>query len=381
MRALVSADYFEPGFRAGGPIRTLAHILEAAGATNDVRIVTRAHDLGITKNYPGIKAGEWVPRKNYHVWYTTRSLYMAFRLLRTVRRFDPEIYYLNSYFSGAFSRLPMLLMWLSILPRRPILLAPRGELFPAALAQNRRKKSLTLLMGDILGLDTSVTWQATSPDEANAIRRTRRDLGDANILVSPDMLPSVSTTSLRPKSSPTRFVFMSRISPIKNLHELLLLMPNLVGVLDLDIYGPTDASYWLECRRLLSTCPNAHYRGVAEGASVSEILASYDYFVLPSSSESFGHAIMEALVAGTPVVITNTNPWADVVAGLAGFVVGPHDALGLEQALRSAANASGADYERMQNGCAEALRLFASQFADSVVPGRLFDACLALWHA
>jgi glycosyltransferase involved in cell wall biosynthesis len=38
-------------------------------------------------------------------------------------------------------------------------------------------------------------------------------------------------------------------------------------------------------------------------------LQAADAFVLPSSSENFGVAILEALAAGTPAVVSDQTPW------------------------------------------------------------------------
>ena len=54
---------------------------------------------------------------------------------------------------------------------------------------------------------------------------------------------------------------------------------------------------------------------------VDELLASADLFLLPSSSESFGLAALEAMAAGTPVVASNVGGLGEVVVdGKTGFL-------------------------------------------------------------
>jgi glycosyltransferase involved in cell wall biosynthesis len=57
-----------------------------------------------------------------------------------------------------------------------------------------------------------------------------------------------------------------------------------------------------------------------------------DVFVLPSQNENFGNTAGEAMVAGTPVVVTNKCGIAPLLADLAGLVV-EHDATAMTQAL------------------------------------------------
>ena len=63
-------------------------------------------------------------------------------LLRHFRRHSRrvDLVYLNSVFSPLFTMLPLLSQRLRLIPCRPILLAPRGELAPGALAIKPLKK-------------------------------------------------------------------------------------------------------------------------------------------------------------------------------------------------------------------------------------------------
>ena len=38
----------------------------------------------------------------------------------------------------------------------------------------------------------------------------------------------------------------------------------------------------------------------------------YDAFIFPTLSENFGHVIVEALMVGCPVIISDQTPWSDV---------------------------------------------------------------------
>lgn len=46
---------------------------------------------------------------------------------------------------------------------------------------------------------------------------------------------------------------------------------------------------------------------------------AYDLFFLTTLGENYGHAIVEALSAGCPVLISNQTPWNDIASRDAGW--------------------------------------------------------------
>jgi glycosyltransferase involved in cell wall biosynthesis len=79
--------------------------------------------------------------------------------------------------------------------------------------------------------------------------------------------------------------------------------------------------------------------------------------LLPSLSENFGHAIFEALAAGTPVIIGDQTPWRGLAAQQAGWDVSVNDLAGFSIALQSAADMDSATrliWRKGARACAEA---------------------------
>lgn len=241
---------------------------------------------------------------------------LAFLRLFLILRYTTYNYlYLNSFFSFRYSIFPLLLRRFFLLPPSKVVLAPRGELSSAALGLKSFKKSLFLTISRILRLHCNITWQASSQFEATDIFKT---FHSPYVHIAPDLPPCSFEATLeslpkKPAGSPTKFVFLSRVSRIKNLHLLLIYLQDCKNTLSLDIYGPIeDQAYWLECLLLIQKLPqhvHVKYVGFVHPSCVQPKLSSYHFFLLPSGGENFCFAILESLLAGTPVLISDMTPW------------------------------------------------------------------------
>lgn len=91
------------------------------------------------------------------------------------------------------------------------------------------------------------------------------------------------------------------------------------------------------------------------------LLSSLDVFVLPSRLESFPLSIVEAMLAGLPVVATDVGSVAEaVVEGETGLLVPPGDAVALAAAIRSLADDPELRIRLGRNGRMRALELFTA---------------------
>jgi len=101
-------------------------------------------------------------------------------------------------------------------------------------------------------------------------------------------------------------------------------------------------------------------------ASVDELLRCCDLFLLPSESESFGLAALEAMACGSPVVASRTGGLPEVVEeGVAGHLLPVGDVQGMADAATSILS-DNAKWRRMSTGARQiAVERFA---AERVVP-------------
>ena len=317
-RVVALVDYYLPGFRAGGPIRTLANTVAHLGGELAFTLVTRDRDLGDAAPYPGMEGGGRRTEGGAEVVYLPPSAGMR-DLARAIRAERPEVLYLNSLFSPAFTLRPLLLWKAGRLGRVPVVLAPRGELSPGALAIKAGKKTAFLRAARASGLYRGVTWQASGADEAEHIRHWFG--AAARIVVAPDLPPPVPHAAPPPRAKrpgELRIAFLSRVSRKKNLDGALALLRGIGPGVRLDVYGPEeDAAYAAECHALAAAlAPEVEvaFHGAVAHEEVPGRLAESHLFFLPTHGENFGHVVLEALLAGCVLLLSDQTPWRGLEA-------------------------------------------------------------------
>jgi glycosyltransferase involved in cell wall biosynthesis len=96
-----------------------------------------------------------------------------------------------------------------------------------------------------------------------------------------------------------------------------------------------EPAYFTELQDLVQDLKLAnHFRFDGGVTNLRQHLAAADVFVLPSRSEGFSNAIVEAMAASLPVVATNVGGNAEAVQdGVSGFVVPSEDPAALSAAI------------------------------------------------
>src|SRR5262249_30130773 len=140
MTVLVFVKHYLPGYKSGGPIRSLANLVEHLGDELHFVILTRDRDSGDTTGYPGVVPGSRCRIGKADVIYLQPAALRWRALAATIRSIRADVLYLNSFFAREFSMLPVLLRRLRLIPYTPIVLAPRGELSQGALGIRATRK-------------------------------------------------------------------------------------------------------------------------------------------------------------------------------------------------------------------------------------------------
>jgi Glycosyltransferase len=322
---LTLVPYFEPGYKAGGPITTIRNSVDHLFDKVKFKIVTSDRDLGDKHAYP-LPLNCWIPGDPDRYYLSGRN---GIKLIRIMRETTFDVVYLNSFFSFKYSILPVILDKCFKVHLKRTVLAPRGEFSEGALSIKPLKKKIFIALAKWFGIYSDMIWQASSVQEEAEIVKVFGP--KALVIVAPDF-PSSSKLGEEPvfekmpkQRGSLRLVFLSRICRMKNLKFAISILRNVKGEVQFDIYGPIeDEPYWEECLTLIRELPDSikvNYLGAVTPAKVRTILGSYDLFFLPTLGEGFGHAIFEALQTGCPVVISDRTPWGEVAHSGGGMVV------------------------------------------------------------
>jgi len=362
---LTFAGFYLPGYKAGGPIQSVANMVAHLGAQFDFRIITRDRDSGDVSPYPGIIPGQWQNVGMAQVCYLAQAEQTLRTLTALLRETPYDLIYLNSFFHWRLSVLPLLARKLGWMPRRPVILAPRGEFSRGALGLKSGRKRAFLVASRILGLHRGIIWHASSEHEARDIRTIFG--ADLQIHVASDLPRAVQSGLLhepRASGGAVRVVFLSRIARMKNLNFVLEVLKRVTVPVNLSIVGfIDDAAYWNECQSLIEKLPpqiKVSYHGMVPAEQVPAVIAKSDVFFLPTLGENFGHVIIEALGAGTPALISDRTPWRDLDDAGCGWILPLGDAQLFAERIDSLFN----ETPEISEGRRRAAINYARRFAD-----------------
>lgn len=354
-RILLLIDWYTPGFKAGGLIKSCESIISRFSDLYDFDVFTSDRDLGDALPYSTVELNQWNQGDyNCRIFYSSKESYSR-DLLALVRNGHYDTIYLNSLFSLRFTIIPLVfLRWYK--PSARIVLAPRGMLGAGALALKPVKKGVFIFISKFLSLYKSVIWHATSEIEKEEILKVMGR--KVEVITADDTCTQLNLTysSVRKKAGYLKALFLSRISRKKNLDYALRVLTkvNPEVVIDFHIYGPIeDAEYWNECLQLIANVPSnikIHIEGEVHPSSVLSIFSSSHLFFFPTHHENFGHVIFESFAASCPVLLSDNTPWRNIEEKGAGYVFPLSDENKFIQCINEFASMNQVVYDHWRSG-------------------------------
>jgi glycosyltransferase involved in cell wall biosynthesis len=366
-RILALVYCYLPGFKSGGPVRSLAGLVDQLGDQFDIWIVTRDRDKDDAP-YDTVRRGAWQRVGGANVYYARPEELTLAGIRRILRGCDFDLLYLNSFFNPLFTIRPLVLRRLGLIARRPAIIAPRGELAKAAKGLKWLRKRVYFAMAKATGLLRGLSWQASTASEADEIRRHVGPSPRVTVARNHSARGVVPALESRPAKRPgaLRIVMLSRIAPMKNLLYALECLQHVDGDVEMDLYGPIDdPDYWAKCQPAIRAMPPAvrvRHLGSVPHAQARETIANYDLFFLPTLNENFGHAILDALVAGCPVLISQGTPWRRLAEHGVGWDIPLDDRSAMLAALQRAIAADAPEWTAMR----ERAQQFGLQHANDI---------------
>lgn len=367
-KVVVFAAVYWPGFKAGGPVRTLRNQVAALRGHVDFWIITADRDLGESACYGTVPLNQWTEIDGAHVFYADAAHQRPAVMRRIVEDLAPDVVYVNSFFNPVFSIRPILLRrFRGMAADARWVIGTRGELSSGALSIKSWKKRPFMAVARWLGLHRGMIWQASSEYEAADIEKTI-GVDAATIHVAPDPVdavsPSLTDRTWHEPATPLDVCFLSRISPMKNLAYAIDVLRLVQRPVRLHVYGPVgDAAYWAACQQRPKKGDGLEmkYHGQIEHDHVRGMLERQDLLFLPTMGENFGHVIFEALAAGVPVLVSDRTPWRDLDAAGVGWVRPLDDASVFVSIIESFSDAPAADKAAM----AARAHAYAARVAES----------------
>ncbi len=319
-KILIFIDWYIPAYKAGGPIISVKNIIDHLSPQFDFYIVSSNLDIDNKKVVDDSALNKWNSRKNYQIIYLNSKSQNIVSYNKIIDYLQPEIIYLNSFFSYKFSILPILVSR----KINKIILAPRGMLGEGALKIKRFKKVCFLKFMKFIGFYSNIHWHASTNNELIEIQNHFGT--NTKIAVAQNL--STNNEKLKFKVGKLEdgfltILYLSRISKKKNL---LFLIKSIIhsenkNKIKLKIIGfCEDEFYFKSCMDLINENQIDHeFIGSIPHEQLSNYYLNSDIFCLPTLHENYGHVILEALSYGLPIIISQNTPWRGLEAKKVGF--------------------------------------------------------------
>ena len=264
----------------------------------------------------------------------------------------------------------------------PYILRPHGTLDPFIYHRHRLRKIVYERLIENRNLERAAAVHFTAAEEMSLARSLGLKFRGVVVPLGIDIAtPTSSRDELRadfarewPAAHGKKVIlFFGRLTLKKGL-DLLVKAFGRIARSRTDVHlflaGPDDEGFgrkvhlWLKEEGVLD---RTTFAGMLTGKRKEAALASADIFVLPSYTENFGLAVIEALAAGLPSVISNKiNIWRELSNAGAAVVVNC-DAQEVASAISTLL-----DDAEQRNRLGEAgKRLVAEQFTWSIVADRM----------
>ncbi len=318
MIVFITIPWFLPAFKAGGPIQSIANLVDQFNTDIEYRIFCSNADLN-DEPLHNVVSDRWISFNSHtQVWYASQKN-TSHIIKQQIKDVQPNVIFIIGLFSWQFNIIPLLFG-----KADKIILSVRGMLHPGALTQKKWKKRTFLVALKMIGVKNKIIFHATDTAEAGFIQA---QFGANVKIVVADNYPKTLARE-QPLYKPKGHLIITTIaliSPMKNHLLILKALMNCNAKITYNIFGPIkDPVYWQTCLAQMEELPAnivVKYHAALLPNVLAETLAQQHIFIMPSKSENFGHSLYEALSAGKPVITSLATPWNKLIKYNAGINV------------------------------------------------------------
>lgn len=326
-RILIFYDHFFPAWKAGGPVQSLVNLIRQLYNDYELYVICKPHEMNEQSTLPGISVNKWIDWEGKaKVYYRDYKGGNYFQLKELIASVKPDAIFINGLFSLHLNIRPLqyAVAYCKQHINCKLILSARGMLHPGALSQKSLKKKIFLNFFKLAGWHKAVHWHATDEQELQYIKQ---QFGEHMQVLVAGNFPNLLPVTSMPEKNKQELIMgtVALISPMKNHLAVLQALQKSTDSIQWHIYGPVkDAAYWKECEQVITKLPKnitVVYHGELSPADLTKAMGQFQVFIMPSKSENFGHALLEALSAGKPVITTNTTPFKYLQEAKAGYTV------------------------------------------------------------
>lgn len=350
----IFADWYAPGYKAGGPIQSVVNLAQLLSNENNVKVITRNTDYGSIMPYPNLENNTWINISGVEVLYLSKEN-TTFKSIKDLCKLSKhDIVIINGLFSFWYSVLPLFLA--NIYNRKKILVAVRGMLHKSALSVKPTKKMMFLAFARGFGLYKKSVLLASTLLEKKEIESS---LGKVkieivpNIPIAPISFHEIESKEFKPNGI-LRLLFLGRISAEKNPLSVLKALQEINIPIHIHFVGDgIDKNYLQNFENTINQLPkNITLKHTKElpHHKIQFLFLETDIMILPSLGENFGHAIFESIANATPVIIGNNTPWKGIEDQKAGIEIEPQNTEELKAAILTFSSMNLNDYKLWQIG-------------------------------
>lgn len=363
MRLLHVVPTYLPATRYGGPIFSVHSLCKAlAQAGHEVHVYTTnvdgPADSAVPLNQPVPLDGVQV--RYFRVPYL-RRLYRSPELAAALRTGMPgfDVLHLHSVFLWPTWAAARAARSLGI----PYVLSPRGMLVKDLIRRKSRwPKTAWIGLIERENLERAAAVHVTSSTEARALEEFGMRL--EKVAEIPNGVENPPEEIFRPVFShslpQTDVLHIGRVNWKKRLDQLIRAVALLPGV-TLTLAGNDEEGYTEKLRRIaveLGLADRVRFLPATFDMEKWRLLRSARCFALPSHSENFGNAVLEAMAVGLPVVVTPEVGLAAIVAEVGAGRVVPGESAAWSLALQEILSDEARRAELGRRGAAVARKRF-----------------------